>query len=182
MTAGVEQPADAAGQAAVDTRSGTGAAESRQVGRDAPGQANAPRRWRRSVLLSLLALVITPVAIGIAANGAVTGGRWWDTGDRWLTPAQSILAAVLLLAVAGLAMYEPAAGVSAGLVWGIIPAAVQIAAPRETYRLISAVPVLPADPARALHTWLSSGLVLMVGVLLAGIGIITALRRRRLPG
>ncbi|WP_327147934.1 hypothetical protein [Nocardia sp. NBC_01329] len=130
--------------------------------------------------LSLLAVVITPVALGIAANGTVTGGRWWDSGDRWSTPAQSVLGAVLLLAVAGLAMYEPAVGVTAGLAWGIAPAVVQIAAPRETYRLISAVPGLPADLARALHTWLSGGVLLVFGVLLAGIGIIAALRGHRL--
>ncbi|GGL34958.1 hypothetical protein [Nocardia jinanensis] len=141
-----------------------------------------PGRWGRSLPVSLFAVMLTPVAIGIAANSAVTGGRWWDTGDRWLSPAQSVLGAVLLLVVAGLAMYEPAAGVVAGVVWGIAPAVVQIVAPRETYRLISASPGLPADLARALHTWLSSGVVLVFGVLLAGIGIIAALRRRRLPG
>ncbi|NUP28819.1 MAG: hypothetical protein HOQ36_09290 [Nocardia sp.] len=49
MTTGVEQPPD-------------------------PGRRTAdPARWRRSAGLSLLAMVITPVALGIAANGAVTG-------------------------------------------------------------------------------------------------------------
>ncbi|MGW5750014.1 hypothetical protein [Nocardia rhamnosiphila] len=140
------------------------------------------RELRRTALATLLAAVLTPVAVGIAANGAATAGRWWDTTDRWLSPAQSVLGAGLLLVVAGLAAYEPAAAVIAGLVWGAVPAAVQIAAPGQTYRLISSLPGLPTDLARALHTWLSSGMLLLIGVLLAGAGIAVALRRRGLPG
>ncbi|MGW1742251.1 hypothetical protein ACWCPQ_25990 [Nocardia sp. NPDC001965] len=187
MTTGVEQPPNPrrhTADPAPRTRSGNKAAESRPADRDERSGSAHPRRdpgrWRRSASLSLLAMVITPVALGIAANGAVTGGRWWDSGDRWSTPAQSALGALLLLVVAGLAISTPAAGVTAGLVWGIAPAVVQIAAPRETYRLISAVPGLPSDLARALHTWLSSGVVLLFGVLLAGVGIIAATRRHRL--
>lgn len=140
------------------------------------------RELRRTALATLLAAVLTPVAVGIAANGAAIAGRWWDTTDRWLSPAQSVLGAGLLLVVAGLAAYEPAAAVIAGLVWGAVPAAVQIAAPGQTYRLISSLPGLPTDLARALHTWLSSGMLLLIGVLLAGAGIAVALRRRGLPG
>lgn len=187
MTTGVEQSAGTdtqTGGADAHPRPGVADVESRPVRRDEESGPARPRRgparWRRSVAVTLLAVVITPVALGIAANSAVTGGRWWDSGDRWSTPVQSVLGAVLLLVVAGFAMYTPAAGVAAGLLWGIVPAAVQIAAPRETYRLISAVPALPADLVRALHTWLSSGLILLFGVLLAGIGIIAASRRHRL--
>jgi hypothetical protein len=146
------------------------------------GRRYRQREWRRTALATLLAVVITPVAVGIAANGAATAGRWWDTADRWLSPAQSVLGAGLLLVVAGLAAYEPAAAVIAGLVWGAVPAAVQIAAPGQAYRLISSLPGLPTDLARALHTWLSSGVVLLIGVLLAGAGIAVALRGRGLPG
>ncbi|MEV0107286.1 hypothetical protein AB0H42_13205 [Nocardia sp. NPDC050799] len=146
----------------------------------------APRNRRRELwrtaLATLLAAVITPVAVGIAANGAATSGRWWDTTDRWLSPAQSVLGVALLSVVAGLAAYEPAAAVIAGLAWGTLPAAVQITAPGQTYRLISSLPGLPTDLARALHTWLSSGVVLLIGVLLTGAGIAVALRRRGLPG
>ncbi|MGW0003546.1 hypothetical protein ACWDT6_06865 [Nocardia grenadensis] len=151
-----------------------------------PGRPGATRyrqreSWR-TALAALLAVVITPVAVGIAANGAATAGRWWDTTDRWLSPAQSLLGAALLLIVAGLAAYEPAAAVIAGLIWGALPAAVQIAAPGQTYRLISSLPGLSADLSRVLHTWLSSGVMLLVGVLLAGAGLAVALRRRGLPG
>lgn len=161
------------------------ARERRNAGaaQEGPGGTRYRQRGlRRTALATLLAAVITPLAVGIAANGAVTSGRWWDTTDRWLSPAQSLLGAGLLLMVVGLAAYEPAAAVIAGLVWGALPAAVQIAAPGQTYRLISSLPGLPADLARALHTWLSSGVVLSIGVLLAGAGIAVALCRRRLPG
>lgn len=135
-------------------------------------------RTRRTVLVSLAALVVTPVAVGIAANGAVLTGRWWDATDRWLAPTQSVLGAALLLGVAGLAVRVPVAVMLAGLVWGIVPAVVQIAAPQDTYRLISAIPGLPADLDRALHSWLSGGVMLLVGVLLFGAGCTAALRRR----
>ncbi|WP_157106218.1 hypothetical protein [Nocardia sienata] len=162
------------------------ARQPRQAEADAPSGPHGPaaRQWGllRTALTTLLAGVITPVALGIAANGAATAGRWWDTTDRWLSPAQSLLGAVLLLVVAGLAAYEPVAAVIAGLAWGAVPAVVQFAAPGQTYRLIGSLPGLPADLARALHTWLSSGVVLSIGVLLAGAGIAVALRRRGLPG
>ncbi|MEV3961118.1 hypothetical protein AB0M34_09505 [Nocardia sp. NPDC050193] len=177
---------------AVQKASGDGAVEKRPddgAVRKLPDDGTAQQRPggkryrpRRSALTTVLAVVITPVAVGIAANGAVTAGRWRDTTDRWLSPAQSLLGAALLSVVAGLAAYEPAAAMSAGVVWGMVPAAVQMAAPGQTYRLISSLPGLPPDLARALHTWLSSGVVLLIGVLLVGIGIATALRRRGLPG
>ncbi|MFI2231092.1 hypothetical protein [Nocardia testacea] len=166
-------PGDGAGQKRPDD----GAAQ-----RGPGGARYLQRERRRTAVATLLAVVITPVAVAVAANGAVTAGRWWDTTDRWLSPAQSLLGAALLASVAGLAAYEPAAAMIAGLVWGVVPAAVQMAAPGQTYRLISSQPVLPSDLARALHTWLSSGVVLLVGVLLMGIGIAAARRRRGLPG
>ncbi|WP_051164459.1 hypothetical protein [Nocardia testacea] len=166
-------PGDDAGQ----KRSDDGAAQ------QGPGGTRySQRKWQRTAVATLLAVLITPVAVGIAANGAVTAGRWWDTTDRWLSPAQSLLGAAVLASVAVLAAYEPAAAMIAGLVWGVVPAAVQMAAPGQTYRLISSLPVLPSDLARALHTWWSSGVVLLVGVLMVGIGIAAALRRRGLPG
>jgi hypothetical protein len=147
-----------------------------------PGPARRfPRGLWRAVAVSLIALVLTPVAIGIAANGAALAGRWWDATDRWAGPAQTVLAAVLLLLVAALAIYAPAAAMIAGLVWGIVPGVVQIAAPAHTFRLISAVPGLPADLDRALHGWLSGGVVLLFGVLLFGVGFTATLLRRRLP-
>ncbi|MGI5220840.1 hypothetical protein [Nocardia sp. CA-290969] len=132
------------------------------------------------VAASLVALVLTPVAVGIAANGAVLAGRWWDGVDRWLAPAQSVLGAMLLLVVASLAVYVPAAAMIAGAVWGIVPGVVHIAAPDDSYRMLSAVPGLPVDLVRALHSWLSGGVVLLFGVLLFGAGLTAALLRRRL--
>jgi hypothetical protein len=146
-----------------------------------PGPLRKSPGRLRTVLATLLALLVTPVAIGIAANGAVLAGRWWDATDRWLAPGQSVLGALLMLVVAGLAVYVPAAALVAGLVWGIVPAIVQIAAPGSTYRLVSAVPGLPAELARALHSWLSSGVVLLFGILLFGVGA-TALLRKRSAG
>ncbi|NKY34694.1 hypothetical protein HGA13_16660 [Nocardia speluncae] len=148
------------------------------------GDANGrrPERPLRAVAAILGALVLTPVAIGIAANGAVLTGRWWDATDRWLAPIQSVLGAVLLLAVAALAAAVPVAAMAAGLVWGILPAAVQIVIPERTYRLVSAVPGLPTDLDHALYSWLSGGVMLMVGVLLFGTGLTAGLLRRRLAG
>lgn len=172
--------------AAAQTRRNNGVVQERPddgaVQQNPGGRRYRQRELRRTAIVTLLATVITPVAVGIAANGAATAGRWWDTTDRWLSPAQSLLGAGLLSVVAGLAAYEPAAAVIAGAVWGAVPAAVQMAAPGQTYRLISSLPGLPADLARALHTWLSSGVVLVIGVLLAGAGAAVALRRRGLPG
>jgi hypothetical protein len=185
LTAAQSPPPD---EAAERPRPDAAAPQPRQYEPDAPSRPDGAatryrqRELRRTALATLLAAGITPVAVGIAANGAATAGRWWDTTDRWLSPAQSVLGAGLLLVVAGLAAYEPAAAVIAGLVWGAVPAAVQIAAPGQTYRLISSLPGLPTDLVRALHTWLSSGVVLSIGVLLAGAGIAVALCRRRLPG
>ncbi|WP_328391790.1 hypothetical protein [Nocardia sp. NBC_00416] len=149
----------------------------RSVISERPGSPRRQQR-RRAVLASFFALLLTPVAIGIAANGAVLAGRWWDAADRWLAPAQSVLGALLLSVVAGSAIYVPAAALTAGLVWGIVPAIVQIAAPASTYRLISAVPGLPAELSRVLHSWLSSGVILLFGVLLCGIGAVALLRKR----
>ncbi|WP_051132932.1 hypothetical protein [Nocardia paucivorans] len=138
------------------------------------------RPTRRALLGSAAGLIVTPVALGIAANGAVIANRWWDATDRWLAPAQSVLGAGLLLLVAVTAVSAPGAAMVAGLVWGIVPGLVQIACPEDTYRMIVAVPGLPTDLDRALHTWLSGGVALMIGVLLFGVGL-TATARGRNP-
>ena len=139
-----------------------------------------PRRSLPAVAATLSALLLTPVAISIAANGAVLTGRWWDVTDRWLAPVQSVLGAVLLLAVAVLAVAVPVAAMAAGLVWGILPSVVQVVIPENTYRLISAVPGVPTDLDHALYSWLSGGVVLLIGVLLFGTGLTAALLRRKL--
>lgn len=136
------------------------------------------RPVRRMVLGSVAGLVVTPVALGIAANGAVAANRWWDETDRWLAPTQSVLGAGLLLLVAVLAVAVPVAAMVAGLVWGIVPGIVQIVYPEDTYRMILGIPGLPTDLDRALHTWLSGGVALMVGVLLFGVGFTAAVRGR----
>lgn len=136
-------------------------------------------RTLRVIAATLAALTLTPVAIGIAANGSVLTGRWWDATDRWLAPIQSVLGAVLLLTVAALAVAVPVAAMTAGSVWGILPGVVQIAIPERTYRLISAVPGLPTDLDHALYSWLSGGVVLVIGVLLFGSGLTAAVLRRR---
>lgn len=138
-----------------------------------------PRGPWRAAAVSLIAVVLTPVAVGIAANGAVLAGRWWDDVDRWLAPAQSVLGAMLLLLVASLAVYVPTAAMIAGVVWGVTPGVLHIVAPENSYRLLSAIPGLPADLVRALHSWLSGGVVLLIGVLLFGAGATAAVLRRR---
>lgn len=149
---------------------------------DRDGDANARLRPVFAGAVVLGASLLTPVAIGIAANGAVLAGRWWDATDRWLAPAQSVLGAALLLAVAMLARTVPAAAMTAGVVWGILPGAVQIVLPERTYRMVAAVPGIPTDLDRMLHSWLSGGVMLVVGVLLFGAGLTAALLRRRLVG
>lgn len=136
------------------------------------------RPARRTILGSVAGLVVTPMALGIAANGAVVANRWWDETDRWLAPAQSVLGAGLLSLVAVLAVSVPVAAMVAGLVWGIVPGLVQVMYPEDTYRMILGIPGLPTDLDRALHTWLSGGVVFMVGVLLFGVGLTAAVRGR----
>ncbi|WP_280435030.1 hypothetical protein [Nocardia carnea] len=154
----------------------------RADGGEADANGRLPGKPLRTVMAILVAVLLTPVGIGIAANGAVLTGRWWDATDRWLAPVQSVVGAALLLGVAALAAAVPAAAMAAGLVWGILPGAVQIVVPEHTYRLISAVPGVPTDLDYALYSWLSGGVVLMVGVLLFGAGLTAALLRRRLVG
>lgn len=132
----------------------------------------------RTLIGTAVALVVTPIGIGIAAHGSLATSRWWDSVDRWSAPGQSVLGAVLLLLVAVLAAYSPAATMIAGLVWGILPGIIQIFFPEDTFRMIGDIPGLAAELHVALHAWLVSGMVLIVGTLLFGAGVVATLKRR----
>ncbi|NEW42340.1 hypothetical protein GV794_19370 [Nocardia cyriacigeorgica] len=132
----------------------------------------------RTAIGTVVGLIVTPIGIGIAAHGSLTTSRWWDSVDRWSAPGQSVLGAILLLLVAVLAAYSPAATMIAGLIWGIIPGIIQILFPDDTFRLIGNIPGLTAELHVALHAWLASGMVLIVGTLLFGAGVVATLKRR----
>ncbi|MGQ4619841.1 hypothetical protein [Nocardia sp. R7R-8] len=135
----------------------------------------------RTVAGGLVGLLVTPIGIGLAAHGGL-GTRQWvilgDEGDRWSSNTQMIGGALLLFLVALLAAYSPAGTVLAGLVWGLLPGAVQLFSPHDLWRLIEQTPGLSEDLSLALYTWVLNGWGLVLGLLFIGAGLAATLRRR----
>ncbi|MFI5535174.1 hypothetical protein ACIA5H_02175 [Nocardia sp. NPDC051900] len=136
--------------------------------------------WR-TVTGTLVGLSVTPIGIGLAAHGGL-GTRQWvilgDEGDRWSSNAQMIGGALLLFLVALLAAYSPVGTVTAGLVWGLLPGAVQLFFPHDLWRLIEQTPGLSEEWRLALYNWVLNGWGLVLGLLLIGAGLAATLRRR----
>ncbi|GAA5072939.1 hypothetical protein [Nocardia iowensis] len=135
----------------------------------------------RTLTGTLIALVITPIGIGLAAHGALDTRQWVILGgsaDRWGSNFQIIGGAVLLFLVAALAAFSPVGTAIAGLVWGLIPGVLHILFPEDTYRQIENLPELADDFHLALHNWVLNGFALLTGVFLIGAGIAATLRRK----
>ncbi|ASF09262.1 hypothetical protein NBRGN_001_00400 [Nocardia brasiliensis NBRC 14402] len=135
----------------------------------------------RTLIGSVVGLVVTPIGIGLAAHGALDTRQWVLLGtaaDRWGSNFQIIGGAVLLFLVAALAAFSPVGTAIAGLVWGLIPGLLQILFPEDTYRQIENLPELSDDFHLALHNWVLNGFALITGLFLIGAGIAATLRRR----
>ncbi|AFT99804.1 hypothetical protein [Nocardia brasiliensis] len=135
----------------------------------------------RTLIGSVVGLVVTPIGIGLAAHGALDTRQWVLLGtaaDRWGSNFQIIGGAVLLFLVAALAAFSPVGTVIAGLVWGLIPGLLQILFPEDTYRQIENLPELSDDFHLALHNWVLNGFALITGLFLIGAGIAATLRRK----
>ncbi|QIS02458.1 hypothetical protein F5X71_09105 [Nocardia brasiliensis] len=135
----------------------------------------------RTLIGSVVGLVVTPIGIGLAAHGALDTRQWVLLGtaaDRWGSNFQIIGGAVLLFLVAALAAYSPAGTMVAGLVWGLVPGLLHILFPEDTYRQIENLPELSDDFHLALHNWVLNGFALITGLFLIGAGIAATLRRR----
>ncbi|WP_330232423.1 hypothetical protein OHA40_07980 [Nocardia sp. NBC_00508] len=135
----------------------------------------------RTLVGTVVCLVVTPIGIGLAASGSLDTRQWvilGSAGDRWGSNAQIIGGALLLFLVAVLAAYSPAGTVIAGLVWGLLPGAMQIFSPDDTWRLIEQSPALSPELRLAVHNWVLNGLALMLGLILIGAGLAATLRRR----
>ncbi|WP_216910568.1 hypothetical protein [Nocardia noduli] len=129
----------------------------------------------------IVALLITPVGIGLVANGSRSTDRWEtfsNSGDRLGPNIQIVGGAILLLLVAALAAYAPTGTVVAGWVWGLIPGAVALLFPGDTLRAIRDIPALPIETRLALSVWATDGGLLLIGALLLGAGLASAMRRR----
>ncbi|MFD8249309.1 hypothetical protein [Nocardia sp. NPDC059691] len=83
-----------------------------------------------------------------------------------------------LFLVALLAAYSPVGTVTAGLVWGLLPGAVQLFFPHDLWRLIEQTPGLSEEWRLALYNWVLNGWGLVLGLLLIGAGLAATLRRR----
>lgn len=137
--------------------------------------------FARTAIGALVALVVTPIGMGLAAHGALDTSRWvimGDAADRVGSMFQIVGGALLLLLVAALAAYSPAGTVLAGLVWGILPGFVFFLFPEDTWRLIGDLPLLSDELHVAVHAWVTNGITFVVGVLLIGAGVAGTLRRR----
>ncbi|MBF6126884.1 hypothetical protein [Nocardia brasiliensis] len=135
----------------------------------------------RTLIGSVVGLVVTPIGIGLAAHGALDTRQWVLLGtaaDRWGSNFQIIGGAVLLFLVAALAAFSPVGTAIAGLVWGLVPGLLQILFPEDTYRQIENLPELSDDFHLALHNWVLNGFALITGMFLIGAGIAATLRRR----
>ncbi|WP_228002280.1 hypothetical protein [Nocardia australiensis] len=135
----------------------------------------------RTLVGTLIGLVVTPIGIGLAANGALDARQWFimgDAGARWSSTSQMVGGALLLFLVATLAGYSPAGTVIAGLVWGLIPGIAHITFPDDTWRFVEDLPRMSDQMHQALHAWLMNGFALVTGLLLVGAGIAATVRRR----
>ncbi|NNH74280.1 hypothetical protein HLB23_31280 [Nocardia uniformis] len=135
----------------------------------------------RTVGATLVGLVVTPVAIALAALGAADTKRWVILGnlaDRWGSALQILVGATLFLVVAAMAAYSPASTMIAGLVWGVIPGLIYLIFPDDSFRTIGELPLLSDEMHIALYEWLATGFPLIVGMVLIGAGVAATFRRR----
>ncbi|WP_328410524.1 hypothetical protein [Nocardia sp. NBC_00403] len=135
----------------------------------------------RTVVGTVIGLVVTPIGVGLAAHGALDTRQWvifGDVGSRWGSTFQMVGGALLLFLLATLAGYSPAGTVIAGLVWGFIPGVAHLTFPDDTWRIVEDLPRLSGEMHQALHAWLMNGFALITGMMLVGSGIAATMRRR----
>lgn len=135
----------------------------------------------RTLIGAFLALIVTPVGMGLAAHGALDTSRWvilGDAADRLGSTLQIIVGALLLLLVSALAGFTPVATVLAGLVWGVLPSLVYFVSPESTWRMVGDLPMMNDEMHLAINAWITNGYTFVVGLLLVGAGVAGTLRRR----
>ncbi|QIS10246.1 MULTISPECIES: hypothetical protein [Nocardia] len=135
----------------------------------------------RTVFGTVFALVVTPIGIGLAANGAADTRQWIILGDataRWGSSFQIIGGALLLFLVAAFAAYSPAGTAIAGLVWGLVPGLAHVFFPEDTFTQIHDLPALSDSLRQALYSWVINGFPLLLGALLIATAVAATLRRR----
>jgi len=136
----------------------------------------------RHLLGFLIGLVITPVGLVFAAWG---GQLTLQTPSRiepnvdWFGFGLIVLGALILGAVALLGRWSPAVPITGGLIWGLLLGGVYLIAPQLAWdTTVSLFGPSPPAFARDLVTSGTSGLLLLVGVILIGSGIAAGLARR----
>ncbi|GAA5068747.1 hypothetical protein [Nocardia callitridis] len=135
----------------------------------------------RALLGTLLGVVATPAGVLLVAHGSLQSRGWVVSGnasDRWSSNSQIIGGAVLLFFVVALAAYSPVGTAISGLIWGIVPAAMHIFFPNDTFRQVEKLPILSGEYLLALHNWLQNGLSVVIGLLLIGAALAATLRKR----
>ncbi|RJO69865.1 hypothetical protein D5S18_28645 [Nocardia panacis] len=147
-----------------------------------PGaQFRSKSTMARTVTGAVLGLVVTPVGIALAANGAADTRQWIILGDttaRWSSSFQIMGGAVLLFLVAVLAAYSPAGAAITGLIWGLVPGLAHVFYPEGTFTTINDLPALSDSVRQALYTWVINGFPLLLGALLLGTALAATLRKR----
>ncbi len=148
--------------------------------RDALYDEPASRGGTRHLLSAFLCLVLAPIGIvamtyGTERYGELTLGQ--AGAERDLRGLAALGAgAFILLIVAWLGAMSPAGPLLSGLIWGVIPAVLFLASPRDISKRTSDIPALPDLAHAGIVTWLQTGGFLVLGALLVGAGL-AAIRR-----
>ena len=164
---------------------GGAAAAAPPAGQQGPWQQGPPPRPRSrvlpNVLLSVLALLLAPLAYALLAYGA--GERYTmtmirlDGGSETVLPTLLMLLGLFLFLVVGaLGAWAPLAPVLAGIVVGILPGVYNLIDPVGSVRPL--YDLLGARFANPVSTLSGLGVPLLVGVLLLTCGVACALARR----
>ncbi|MFF0492760.1 hypothetical protein ACWDSJ_14730 [Nocardia sp. NPDC003482] len=128
----------------------------------------------------VIALILTPIGIALAAKGGADIRYWVIVGhvtDRWTAALEVICGSLLLMLVAALATFIPSATIISSLVWGIFPGFLHILFPEDAFRLITDLPLINSAMQVALHAWVTNGFALISGFMLLGAGFVGVLRR-----
>lgn len=156
------------------------AAYDRPQDRDALYDEPSSRGGSRHLLSAFLCLVLAPIGIAAMTYGAERYGELTlghANAERDLRGLAALGAgACVLLIVAWLGAVSPAGPVLSGLIWGLIPAVLFLASPRDISRQVSDLPLLPDLALSGIVTWLQNGAFLILGALLVGAGL-AAVRR-----
>jgi hypothetical protein len=156
------------------------AAYDRPQDRDALYDEPSSRGGTRHLLSAFLCLLLAPIGIAAMTYGTdryaqLTLGQAGAERDLRGLVALGAGACILLM-VAWIGALSPVGPVLSGLIWGLIPAVLFLASPRDIRREVSDLPVVPDSALSGIVTWLGAGVFLMLGALLVGAGL-AAIRR-----